>query len=313
MHSSPNKKCKHRSSKGSLIREIVTNEKAMCKFQNTFHLILQIRQPCISYARYRRMLTWFFVGEYRWLTNALELRKRHTENVRSLILSCNLSCRVLQRKVPNSWECVCWASLTWKNQFIELSIYFAKNITSISRRFSLSKLLTMYAGDIWKLHGNFRMSWWTQSSHWIKTGHRSLGSSQPTVWPHRSANLCPKSSHSLSHRIWKPWKPFKWWVNAVGGGLRHDDIANIDRVAPYVSLPPSFGNTDRGVSGRERRSAVFCPNRRCSVPIQVDRLSRWPRRRSRPPSADPTCAEAIEFLPADSASCEKYKKQRKKK
>lgn len=55
-----------------------------------------------------------------------------------------------------------------------------------------------------KEHGNCLWSWWTQSSHCKNTGQRSFRSSEFSPWPHRSANLWPKSSHSISTRTWKP-------------------------------------------------------------------------------------------------------------
>lgn len=55
-----------------------------------------------------------------------------------------------------------------------------------------------------KEHGNCLWSWWTQSSHCKNTGQRSFRSSAFSPWPHRSANLWPKSSHSISTRTWKP-------------------------------------------------------------------------------------------------------------
>ena len=56
-----------------------------------------------------------------------------------------------------------------------------------------------------KEHGNCLCSWWTQSSHCRKTGQRSFRSSEFSPWPQRSANLWPKSSHSVSTKTWKPW------------------------------------------------------------------------------------------------------------
>jgi len=35
-------------------------------------------------------------------------------------------------------------------------------------------IFTRYADDIWKLHWNCKINWWTQSSHWRNTGQRSL-------------------------------------------------------------------------------------------------------------------------------------------
>lgn len=55
-----------------------------------------------------------------------------------------------------------------------------------------------------KEHGNCLCSWWTQSSHCRKTGQRSLTSSEFSPWPHRSANLWPKSNQSISTKTWKP-------------------------------------------------------------------------------------------------------------
>lgn len=55
-----------------------------------------------------------------------------------------------------------------------------------------------------KEQGNCLWSWWTQSSHCRNTGQRSFRSSEFSPWPQRSANLWPKSSHSISTRTWKP-------------------------------------------------------------------------------------------------------------
>lgn len=57
-----------------------------------------------------------------------------------------------------------------------------------------------------KEHGNCLWSWCTQSNHCRKTGHLSFKSSAFSPWPQRSANLWPKSNHSVSTSTWKPWK-----------------------------------------------------------------------------------------------------------
>ena len=65
--------------------------------------------------------------------------------------------------------------------------------------------LTRYASLNWNAQGNWWYSWYTQSSHCKNTGHLSFQSSVLIPLPQRSANLCPKSSHSLSINIWNPW------------------------------------------------------------------------------------------------------------
>lgn len=55
-----------------------------------------------------------------------------------------------------------------------------------------------------KEHGNCLWSWCTQSNHCRKTGHLSFKSSAFSPWPQRSANLWPKSNHSVSTSTWKP-------------------------------------------------------------------------------------------------------------
>ena len=56
----------------------------------------------------------------------------------------------------------------------------------------------------WKWQGNWSNSWWTQSSHWRKTGLRWLGSGQAACCPQRSLNRWPNPSHSLSTSTWNP-------------------------------------------------------------------------------------------------------------
>lgn len=69
---------------------------------------------------------------------------------------------------------------------------------------ALKPQLTRNASLNSKEQGNCLWSWWTQSSHCRNTGQRSLRSSEFSPWPQRSANLWPKSSHSISTSTWKP-------------------------------------------------------------------------------------------------------------
>ena len=95
-------------------------------------------------------------------------------------------------------------------------------------------MLTKYDWENSKLQGNCCNSWCTQSSHCRNTGHRSLGSSPPTVWPQRSANLCPKSSHSLSHKTWKPCNQNK--VNYITLNLKKYEKIDISLFAFEISV-----------------------------------------------------------------------------
>ena len=152
-------------------------------------------------------------------------------------------------------------------------------------------LLTRTASLNWKAEGNCFRSWWTQSSHCRKTGHRSLLSGEHTPLPHRSANLWPNSSHSLwtstqnpcrkkgyvwlkvrfiqrsiqsighsnSKRLhFTPWQTCSF-RHQLGFSGKHSSDAAITREDYSLTCPPwySFKTADWTVaSWRERK----CPN-----------------------------------------------------
>lgn len=135
------------------------------------------------------------------------LRRDHTEQVLSWMCLSSLSFPLLHRNVPNRHEYVCCTSFTWTQTQKNSDLAQQMVKTKCKKHEGLHPLLpTRKASLNSKEHGNCLWSWCTQSNHCRKTGHLSFKSSAFSPWPQRSANLWPKSNHSVSTSTWKPWK-----------------------------------------------------------------------------------------------------------
>ena len=73
-------------------------------------------------------------------------------------------------------------------------------------------------------------TWWTQSSHCRKMGLLSFVSVLPKPWPHLSAILWPKSSHSFSTKTWKPSSVLQkriMWQTLTRGQRKHFEFFDL--------------------------------------------------------------------------------------